>query len=430
MNQRTVLLLSLGLNGVLFLACWQLWTQPKPRVTSPPARPAPLARAPAPLSDLNPVAPAENGPAAVATVHWSEVASSDFFVYRDNLRAIGCPENTVRDILESEISQAFLERQQPILDSIEARFWDRAAERGQAAFDDEKEQLLELLGERTELLNAVLGPRASFSPAEDVQRRAFLALRCQGLPEELFSQLLALEEQRWEADDELVRKIRSRADPSPTPEEIARRNQRLAEHDANRRALLGDWADELALRNSRYAQWHLSLPGFEPTEAEWRAVAKAGWELETVRGQGGELAEFLVIERYGLAPERSAEELEAIAEAEARYEASLRSTLGQERYAEYQHKDDRDYRQTRLVTQRLGLEDDVAVQAWNIQRAAQAAADQLRAAQGMDDARRQAALQDINAETVHALRNALGDRGYGVYQEYVGAWLQTLSEER
>jgi hypothetical protein len=428
MNRRSILLLSLGLNALLLVACWQLWSLPKPLPSSPSTLPARLARLPAPPSAVELKSPTPTNHAAPSTVHWSQLASTDFFTYRDNLLAIGCPEATVRDILESEIDEWLIERWQPILDSIQTHFWDRAAERGEAAFKEEEEQLLELLMERTELFHAVLGAPKPDPSTQDRRRTAF-ARRHQGLPEELYSQLLSLEEQSWQAEDEFVQGIQSRADPHATPEELAVRKQRRAEHEANRRALLGDWADELELRHSRYAQWHAGLPGFEPTEAEWRAVAKAGLELDAVRVYGERSFESRLMERYGIAPERSAEELEAIADAQARYETTLRSTLGPMRYAEYQRASDRDYHLTRLVTQRLGLDDDIATQAWDIQRAAQYAADQLRAAEGMDDARRQAALQDINTETVRVLHSALGDRGYDAYQEHAGAWLHALSQE-
>ena len=152
----------------------------------------------------------------------------------------------------------------------------------------------------------------------------------------MYSQLLALEEGHWEAEREWLNTVEHREDLRATSEDLAFRKQLLAEHETNRRALLGDSADLFELRNSRYADWHRHLPGFEPTEAEWRAVTKVGLELDTVLGQAGKETEFVLMERYGLTPERSAEELEAIAEAHARYEASLQSTLGPERYAEYQ----------------------------------------------------------------------------------------------
>jgi hypothetical protein len=96
MSRRIVLLLSVGLNAALLLACWQLWTSPKPLPSSLATLPARLARLPDPPSVVEPESPVTNNPVAPATVHWSELASTDLFTYRDNLRAVGCPEATVR----------------------------------------------------------------------------------------------------------------------------------------------------------------------------------------------------------------------------------------------------------------------------------------------------------------------------------------------
>jgi hypothetical protein len=101
----------------------------------------------------------------------------------------------------------------------------------------------------------------------------------------------------------------------------------------------------------------------------------------------------------------------------------VQAALGPERYAEYQRAADQDFRQTRDVTQRLGLADDVAIQAWEIQRSARVAADELRAGVGLDDARRHAALDQIHAEAQRALEAALGEQGYGTYMNHAGAWL-------
>ena len=82
------------------------------------------------------------------------------------------------------------------------------------------------------------------------------------------------------------------------------------------------------------------------------------------------------------------------------------------------------------MTQRLGLSDEVATQAREIQRAAEAAAEQLRANAGLDEAARQATLREIQAEAVRSLRGALGDRGLDPYQEYAGDWLKQLAPEK
>jgi hypothetical protein len=103
----------------------------------------------------------------------------------------------------------------------------------------------------------------------------------------------------------------------------------------------------------------------------------------------------------------------------------VRDIFGPERYTEYQRAGDEAYRQTRRVTQRLGLDDTAANRAWDIQRDAQAAIQQLRAIPGLDANGRQMALDQISAEAASALQHTLGNPGYATYQQYAGKWLQT-----
>jgi hypothetical protein len=41
------------------------------------------------------------------TLHWSDLASSDYETYARNLRAIGCPESTIREILTGAIARIY-----------------------------------------------------------------------------------------------------------------------------------------------------------------------------------------------------------------------------------------------------------------------------------------------------------------------------------
>jgi len=46
--------------------------------------------------------------------HWSQVASADYQTYIQNLRAIGCPEDTIRDIIQARVAVAFADRERDL----------------------------------------------------------------------------------------------------------------------------------------------------------------------------------------------------------------------------------------------------------------------------------------------------------------------------
>jgi hypothetical protein len=351
---------------------------------------------------------------------WSDLASTDFIAYRENLRAVGCPEKTVRDILESELDHWFFERSQPIADALQPSFWDLAAQRGRDAFEEIEGQFQQLWEEREKLSASILDDRTPginrFPPREAFARQYYW------LPADLQSQLVDLDAQYSLASIERAEEIKRRENSEPTPEDEARAGQLRSEYEAAHRALLGDFADEYDLRNSG-SNWAAGLAGFEPTEEEWRAVTRAQTELNAALTRDGSYA-ALMMQRYGIMPGNSPENQE-VADAQARYDTAVRDIFGPERYTEYQRAGDEAYRQTRRVTQRLGLDDNAAIRAWDIQRDAQAAMQQLRAIPGLDATGRQMALDQITAEAASALQHTFGNPGFATYQQYAGKWLQT-----
>ncbi|CAN5763515.1 hypothetical protein BH11VER1_BH11VER1_29830 [soil metagenome] len=51
-------------------------------------------------------------PAAPARLHWNQLESEKYPAFVANLRAIGCPEQTIRDIVSAEVRKKFNEKHQ------------------------------------------------------------------------------------------------------------------------------------------------------------------------------------------------------------------------------------------------------------------------------------------------------------------------------
>jgi hypothetical protein len=424
--------LSLGLNVMLALACWQLWSAREAAVAPSTPLPARVSspEPPQPTAIEKQVTRQNVEAGTVASISWADLASSDFFQYRDNLLAVGCPDRTIRDIIGSELDRWLRQRWHPILEVVQRDFWEIAARDWRDGFDEIEAELGALRQERDELLVAVLGEQVRDPDLEFERRQERFVQRHGWLPEDIQARLFELDQKHEEAARSLWDENRARTDRHYTAEHHEQLERLDAEHEAQRKAALGEWADEFELRRSHRAHWASRLAGFEPTEDEWRAVTQAGISLDAALRQTASTDEHqydrLMMERYGLAPQSSQGDVQAIADAQAQYESAMRAALGPERYTEYQRAADQDFHQTRKVTQRLGLPDDVALQAWEIQRSARVAADELRAGVGLDDARRHAALEQIHAEAQRALQGALGERGYGTYMNHAGAWLGEL----
>ncbi|MFM2083182.1 MAG: hypothetical protein RL380_1873, partial [Verrucomicrobiota bacterium] len=107
MNTRSLLVLSLVAN--LALGAWV--------VLKPAATPAPSS---ATASEKNAAAKAAAVKAdsvavtKVQAIDWRAVESDDYKKYIANLRSVGCPEETIRDIIIADVNKLFEDRKQAL----------------------------------------------------------------------------------------------------------------------------------------------------------------------------------------------------------------------------------------------------------------------------------------------------------------------------
>ena len=94
MNSRTLLPLSVALN---FLCIVGLLWRNRTSVIDPFPAPPPVSTAL--VAETRVQSP-------VPEFHWSQVESTNYFAYIANLRSVGCPELTIRDIISADLLAA------------------------------------------------------------------------------------------------------------------------------------------------------------------------------------------------------------------------------------------------------------------------------------------------------------------------------------
>jgi hypothetical protein len=346
-------------------------------------------------------------------MQWSRIASNDLEVYRDNLRAVGCPALTVRDIILAEINDLFAHRRQSLLAGFQARFWELAI-RGEAALRNEWGPPMDALSaERERLIEELLGNNsAGDAPVlaagdDDSQQHLFW------LPPGKRSALAALEEQHHRNLQLVGKAVADRADGQSSAAEQARREQMEREFEEARATLLSPAElEELRLRGSRESLWAIDLAGFEATEEEWRAVTRLRLEFS----EAGKSLEDLGHE----------EALNRREELEAELKRATQTLLGAERYARFELAANGEFQDVCRVTQRYGLADTIAVQAYEVQQAAAAEASRLRENGELSAPTRLAALTGLRQEAERTLAKTLGEKVFATYREYSGSWLEDL----
>ncbi len=404
--------LNLALAAGIFLAI-------RSRPAAVPGTQADELRAPPPTPTATEAEPPprQPGPApAGRPFGWSQIFSADLKVYRDNLRAAGCPALTAHDIILAEINERFDQRRQSLLAAIQSQFWNFAL-RGEGAIRNEWGQpVAALTAERQQMIDDVLGKDYGLAEAAAQSSREAMQRHLLWLPEEKRDRLFALEQRRQQRLEEWAQSVGRRPDGQLTAADNDRLQGLQKEfEDAKKELLAPEELEEARLRGSKESLWAIGLSGFEATEAEWRAVAKLRVDFEEAQ-------------RNLASPELSDEDrAKRQEELQAQLTRATKAALGAERFAQYELAGDGQFQEVYNVTQRYGLPEKTAVRAYEVQQAALAEAEKVRADPNLSPESRQAALTTLRRETESALARTLGEQTLATYREYSGTWLDELN---
>jgi hypothetical protein len=413
MNQRFTLWISVALNLAL-LAGLVSWLQrsmpPEPHMTFLPAVAA--------VTNVESAGTQTNSPPARTGFHWSQVMSDDLRVYRDNLLAIGCPRPTVHDIIKGEINERFAPRRQALLNDVESRFWDCVLRGGEQAVREEAvTPFLTMKTEREQMICDLLGEGFGAAEAAERMERENFQSRFSWLPPDKRDRLYALEQKRLQELKDWTKTAPEFANRELTPEESRRLQAIRKEFEDGRNDLLTpDEQEEFRLQQSNESLWAADLSGFEATKEEWTAVTRLRKETEEAR---------LKLLYSDLSDD---ERQTASAKLNEVLGESLRKLLGAERYAEYARAGDDQFQGIYKVTQRYGLAESVAVQAYELQQSAMAQADKVRNDPSLAADSRQKTLTALQQDTEQALAKTLGPTVLSTLKEYGGDWLEKLSQ--
>ena len=398
-----ILALSLGLNVLLAGAAYWGWRHARDasRPDAPPAKP-----------DL--AAPQLQPPVVVRRqfMDWSELESTNYATYIGNLRAIGCPEATICDIIVADVNQVYAGKRAAESARIDMPWWRADADQlvGQAQL----EVLQRLDAERRDLLQSLLGPgweQCESGTADPVGVRLAGPVLGQLPPEtrravEEIAARAALRMQKLLAQDQ-------DQDQAVDPAELARLRQQSRAELA--RVLTPAQLEEYLLRYSETAGGLRSLlgsSGLSVTEEEFRHLFRSRDALDQQPGGGA-------------GPKRR--------ELESSWELSLKQTLGAERYLQYQLAQDPVYRTTRASLADLGAPVSVLPPVYEVNRLAAATRQRIESDRTLTAQERELAIRHVEEERAKSVQRIL-ERNLEAYPGGAGAeepglpplpWLQT-----
>ncbi len=345
---------------------------------------------------------------------WRLVEAAEYKPYIANLRAIECPEETIRDIITADVDKLYAKKIKALHHNAMKgyQYWqagvnpwanmDQEAWKQQRVLEKEKRALLiELLGvdpqkEKNKLYGNV-----------DWQEQMYPFLS-----EDKREKTQAIQEKYQDLEQAIYRKYKGYYGEEMQAELKKVRNEQKAELAG----LLTPYEmDEYALRNSQTAnQMNWEMRTLDPDEQEFRKLYK----IKSVFDDQFSGFQFDPDDKEAQAKYN---------EARKAMNEEIKGALGDARYTEYTRSQDYNYQQLARLADREGLPKGTAGKVYDMKAAAEEQAQKIRSDTTLNAADRKQALAAIQQETEQAVTQTLGDKAYGKYKDRNGWWIRSLT---
>jgi hypothetical protein len=393
-----LLFASVVANIVLLVALSLIWQTARPMEVQV-VRPAPVTNILRPIRT--------NLVVQVRPLRWSDLESTNYDRYIANLRGIGCPEETIRDIIVAEVDEIFAERRAREVVTPQQQWW-RAKPDPEVA-QRAKQALAALNQERHALLTRLLGPDWEASSTETLfapNDRPLDGPILGALSPEARRRVREIERQA--ARIELATSPQSGHNLPPSP--ISPENAELFLRRALAEVLTPEQLEEYLLRYSHTA------------ETLRRQTAELALGPEQFR------ALFRTADTYdqqlaALARHASPDAEQKRAELLVQREAAVLNALPPEERELYTVSQTPEYRAARQTVEELGLPAERAVPLSQIQRLVTEERQRILNDPALDETEQAARLQAVEAQRLAALEKLLGPDAFRRYQDRLAGGL-------
>jgi hypothetical protein len=371
-----------------------------------------------PLQESSPL---ETSPATAETivitnrVEWQQLESEDYRTYIARLREIGCPEQTIRDIIIADLDKLFAPRTQALKGRrAEVNYWHPEEEELANNIDHRELARQERLIEKDKrlALQELLGVDLIRERLKQQGQEDYYERRLSFLPEEKRGALRQLLEVFDEREQEILRK--EDEGELLTPVERAELRRLREERETQVASVLSPEEEK------QYQLWmsptanavRQSIYGMDATEEESLKIynLRRGFD-ET----WGEVDADMLGDARRIQYEQSKAELES----------QLRAQLGEHRYSDLKRGEDPDFHHLNAVVSRYQLPRQKAMEVYELKRSIQAMRDAVQNDPRLGPEQKQRAIEEMNAETERTTRMLLGDKAFLLYlRRGQGQWLR------
>jgi hypothetical protein len=398
MKRPGFLAISLMCNLVLVAAFLVLrhGSTPGPAASAPAMSPAAIP-ATAPALSITKGTP-------VSVLPWRLIASTDYRQYVANLRAVGCPEWLVRDIIVAAIDDLY--EQKSRTDPVYFAPWQGENQRRKAV-RSRSAKLYALRQEKRELVKSVLGYEWENYGEEVWNQDLQTSLTLGFLPDDKATQMLSLKDKYAET----AQKIREDANFILIDDDRAHLQSIYDAYESDLSQLLDSSEfDELQLRaqQSFLTANDIHFDGVTISDGELRELVRASKAFK-------DIAQSEFVPGHPLSDAEQADKMTA-------FETQVKNLLGSQRFADYLRAQDSSFREIFAFSRQNNLPQSAAVQVYESRLNAGEQADEIQNDGSLSADERATALAVLKAATASAVSAALG----GSYQNYLqgpGQWL-------
>jgi hypothetical protein len=357
----------------------------------------------------------------VAPASWRDFQVEDLKEFIRRLRAAGCPEGTIEDLVIAEVNRRYAPKLRALWseESLSNDYWksyqrnydpakvkkNRERLRQQQALQKEKIALLvELFGVDVEkqrlkeegIDNEGWNPNGSLS----------------FLPESKRNAVQKYLDDFQDREQDFYARVRGGWDDAARAEQKKLEQEKLA---GLAQFLTPEELREYELRNSQMASQIASdLRGVSLTREQYEAL-------------------FDIRKKYGDSiynwsdAANDAATIKQIEQNKKNMQAEIATALGADKQQKMERAQDYSYQQLDRLAKRNDLPPDTASKIYDFKQAVEKAAQDLRLNTGLAPEQQQAALAQIRAETEQSVKTALGDKLYKRYLNNGGWWLNNIA---
>lgn len=368
----------------------------------------------------NTVAATTAAPPAVTVIrtnafNWEQLESEDYRTYIARLRSIGCPEQTIRDIVIADLEKLMAPQVMEIEGIKEPpKYWkpDRKELVSMLETLEKSGKKQEVDFQKREIIQELLGVDLAAERSRTQGEKDFYEERLTFLTPEKRSRVrmiveranraeVALREKSWLENDEL------------TPEERKELAEIQRTKESQVAALLSP--EELEQYNLWFSpsayRVRDSFFAMEPTEEDFVAIYKIQREFDQHWQQ---------VEPTALTPV----EQQQYEEAKAEYEKQIKEYLGEERYDEYQRSRDSDFQQLQAAAAQFGLNTGIASEVYGFKKVLEEERGRVQQMAGLTPEQRQRVFRALEEEAERAVIEVMGSKAYRYYlRSGAGKWI-------